>query len=1016
MKPTFALNLSNESVGLLHRTPRGWLNIGEASFAEPDLNEALSYLRSTALGLSPRGITTKLVIPNAQILYLEVEASGPDAAARRRQIKAALKDQTSIPVEDLVFDWSGKGKTVQVAAVERVTLEEAEAFAVENRFNPVSFVAIPDAGRFKGEPWFGSTKVSASILAAGEKVERESEAIEIAPRDLPKPEPITEEPVVEMAPVLPAAEPDLLEGVGSGESIPVEIAPEPVVEAIAPVEQPSAPVESLVKAAEEQAAGAEPAAVVQAPVSVGPALAPAAPAVPTPDEDLAAARAASSFVAPKAPARPAASFPPPSPTPAPLTSFSAPAAAAPEPQPVAQAPRISPGLPLQDEAPMALDVPGEPAPPSVISDLPEDDLPPPPSPAAMAAFASRRSAAEPTVPRPLANPSIGKPPTLGGAGSKTPVERPAMAKPVPRMPAEGLAGRNDAAPRPVAAPPRPAARPESAKPETTERGLKGLGALVTATTIPGARKKKAEPVASAPAPIPATPVPQTAAPTPAVAAGGAKTVTKAASNSFGSKPMPQRGKPRYLGLILTGILLLFLALVAAWSKFYLASGSAAPDTTAVASATPAPATEAQPTEAELQALSDAEAEADGQDVAAPAEAVASAEPDAEPAEPAPDATISTANAAAVANAPAPDTVVGTEAATAANPAADNQDEIFLAAMDAPPTTVDPVALTAPAARGDPLPAAPLPPPPFGTVYQFDADGNILPTPDGIVTPEGVRLVAGPPSKVPPQRPAALEQAAAPVLPAATAPAVSDVTGIQTFEAIPELAGARPRARPAGLAPAQQGEADPSLALPSDSRFASLRPKERPAELTVPETQVAAANGSLVDPSASPLAVKVSLVPAPRPKDLSRAVEAAVAAAARLPDPVAEPEPAAAAQPTPEPEPAVAARPQKPTKPVEPEAEDEPEVASNSNAPQLQGTVAKKATFVNAINLGKINLIGVYGTPAKRYALIRLASGRYKKVKVGDTVEGGKIVAISTSEVKYQKGGQVQTLGMPRGTD
>ena len=51
------------------------------------------------------------------------------------------------------------------------------------------------------------------------------------------------------------------------------------------------------------------------------------------------------------------------------------------------------------------------------------------------------------------------------------------------------------------------------------------------------------------------------------------------------------------------------------------------------------------------------------------------------------------------------------------------------------------------------------------------------------------------------------------------------------------------------------------------------------------------------------------------------------------------------------------------------------------------SVARQATLDNAINLRRVNLIGVYGTPANRRALVRLPSGRYKKVKVGD--RGGR---------------------------
>ena len=80
----------------------------------------------------------------------------------------------------------------------------------------------------------------------------------------------------------------------------------------------------------------------------------------------------------------------------------------------------------------------------------------------------------------------------------------------------------------------------------------------------------------------------------------------------------------------------------------------------------------------------------------------------------------------------------------------------------------------------------------------------------------------------------------------------------------------------------------------------------------------------------------------------------------------------------------------------------------------RGTVAKQATFANAINLSKMNLIGVYGTSNNRYAMIRQPNGRYKKVKVGDRVDGGTVAAITQNEVRYQKGGRLISLKMPKG--
>ena len=185
MKPTFALDLTSDAIALLHRTPKGWLSIGEVPFDAADLDEALDYLRKTALGLSPMGMACKIILPNSQILYTEVEAPGPGRNDKRAQIAAALESRTPYAVDDLVYDWSGKGAMVKVAVVARETLAEAEAFAVAHRLNPVSFVAVPEAGAFVGEPWFGPTAAADTLLAPGEAVDRDREPVTILRRTLP---------------------------------------------------------------------------------------------------------------------------------------------------------------------------------------------------------------------------------------------------------------------------------------------------------------------------------------------------------------------------------------------------------------------------------------------------------------------------------------------------------------------------------------------------------------------------------------------------------------------------------------------------------------------------------------------------------------------------------------------------------------------------------------------------------------------------------------------------------------
>jgi Tfp pilus assembly protein PilP len=174
-----------------------------------------------------------------------------------------------------------------------------------------------------------------------------------------------------------------------------------------------------------------------------------------------------------------------------------------------------------------------------------------------------------------------------------------------------------------------------------------------------------------------------------------------------------------------------------------------------------------------------------------------------------------------------------------------------------------------------------------------------------------------------------------------------------------------------------------------------------------EAQLAAAAALEAE---NPSIVAISMRPAARPRDLSRAVEAAVAAAVRAPEPeAAVPEVAVPEAEVIE----VAAAPPPELKPEEQAEIDEPEVATAAPSIPTKASVAKQATYANAINLSKINLIGTYGTDSRRSALIRQSNGRYKKVKVGDKIDGGTIKAITETEVRYQKGGKLISLTMPK---
>ena len=181
MKPSFALNLSHDGIGLLRRDGEVWVPVGEVSLDDPEMSRRLSALRRLAHRLAPpEGMLTKVVIPASQVLYLDVAAPGPSPAVRRSQIERALDGVTPYPVEELIFDWSGRGDEVQVAIVARETLAEAETYAEDWGFAPVCFVAVPPEGAFGGEPWFGLTSVAGLHVPEGKRISRDQDPIPAA--------------------------------------------------------------------------------------------------------------------------------------------------------------------------------------------------------------------------------------------------------------------------------------------------------------------------------------------------------------------------------------------------------------------------------------------------------------------------------------------------------------------------------------------------------------------------------------------------------------------------------------------------------------------------------------------------------------------------------------------------------------------------------------------------------------------------------------------------------------------
>jgi len=309
------------------------------------------------------------------------------------------------------------------------------------------------------------------------------------------------------------------------------------------------------------------------------------------------------------------------------------------------------------------------------------------------------------------------------------------------------------------------------------------------------------------------------------------------------------------------------------------------------------------------------------------------------------------------------------------PRTESSDNIFLAAIDPSIGGTDAIALPDLLRSGKdmPLEAQVLPPPP-GTIYQRDAEGFILATAEGTLLPSGIVVTAGAPLLVPPQRPVfEIAEEAVDAAPCDDSATPQDATAA----ADPALAGRRPKSRPTALAETIERA---SLGGRTLDELSGIRPRPRPDGLVVAEAPADAIAEALAavagDPfaDATELAVASSERPQARPRNFDRVVAAASSA----------PKPAAA-----------------------------PAIVQGSSGP-VPRSVAEAATEDSVLELRELALIGLMGPANDRRAMIRTAFGRILLVRVGDELDGGRVTSIGDDALTYTKRGRTYTLEMPKG--
>ncbi len=309
------------------------------------------------------------------------------------------------------------------------------------------------------------------------------------------------------------------------------------------------------------------------------------------------------------------------------------------------------------------------------------------------------------------------------------------------------------------------------------------------------------------------------------------------------------------------------------------------------------------------------------------------------------------------------------------------DSIYTASIDPQISALDAVALPEPGVNPGELLRRVPPPPPFGTEFSLTDQGLVAATSQGVVTPEGAFVVAGAPPVFARQRP---REIADPTLAIEVGDAV-----LRTFrptERPANLSELRERQVLGGLTTSELGERRPP-ARPQSPQEAAAAASLFPAEDGATDTETAAAaTGPVPDADVTAaleaaiggteLAVTRSRLPATRPSNISQIVASADRQPTAAPTAVA----AAAVAPG-------------------------PDIPSNAD-------VSRAATQRDAIRLRNVNLIGVTGTNSDRRALVRLSSGRFVRVSVGDRLDGGRVAAIGETTLQYVRSGRTVTLEIP----
>jgi hypothetical protein len=140
-------------IRLTYRLYGSWTVLGDVSIRSRRLDAEIEELMQVARRVHPGPLVTDVWLPRSHVRF-EIVTWHDDEQTRQENIMRKLAELAATGTGELAHDWAPDRGLIRLAVVERLTLLEAERFAIQHGLTSASFTARALGRDFPRAPVF----------------------------------------------------------------------------------------------------------------------------------------------------------------------------------------------------------------------------------------------------------------------------------------------------------------------------------------------------------------------------------------------------------------------------------------------------------------------------------------------------------------------------------------------------------------------------------------------------------------------------------------------------------------------------------------------------------------------------------------------------------------------------------------------------------------------------------------------------------------------------------------------